>query len=544
MNTTPDGQGNDVQGTSVGDPIDGGLLDDKPGVADEISGIRNAKRRRISDTDNGSSNESENHLDHQSTGDENPWVRKSFELLQDSTGTYVSDVIPVRSMSEAINITKTIYTISRLSYRRGLLIVSLHDQHLHVVHDCAFSNKTCRCDFIKKTEVRHGVRRRGRSQRRRPFCNQLQISDLQNIFTYFDTAGRRICYKRVGRYLETISPELESMEIGKSEGSGGEGPLETCQEMDDAELRREECDDNETIERDRRARRTISQKKSGKRQTQNEEMLSLLHDNICAPIKGILVMPVWLNHPRFKFMGDGNIDVKNVMRNWERQLCAWTIHDFHTMYARSSCNLIFGAGFNDFNTFYYNVEESLDMLIAILEYQFSHDQEIIVKFVTDLYNVCEKRLPKLNAFCIQSAPNAGKNMLLNCITNYYVNVGTIGNCNKTNLFPFQNCIARRIVFWDEPNYHPDRIEKLKEILGGETCTVQVKHETDNVVFRTPMVLATNTRLSIQCRPDFKTRLVSYNWQTCPLLLNYKKKPNPLCTYELFKHYGLIKDISV
>ena len=81
------------------------------------------------------------------------------------------------------------------------------------------------------------------------------------------------------------------------------------------------------------------------------------------------------------------------------------------------------------------------------------------------------------------------------------------------------------------------------MLGGDTTNTPVKFKGEGIVYRTPILLATNRELSIMHNEAFKDRLVIYRWHRCPMLKRYKKKPNPLCTYKLFEHYGLIKKVE-
>ena len=189
--------------------------------------------------------------------------------------------------------------------------------------------------------------------------------------------------------MERLPPKHSSVEVGESEKRGTKRSLETCEPLDDVELRREEHIDNESSSSNRRCLQSISQEKPRKRQKKGEEMLKLLQKHLCSPIRSVTGLPVWLNHPEYKFLDEEDTIVKKVFTNWERQLCSWTIEDFNTLYNQPGVNIYFGAGHNDFKRYYYNVEDSLDLLIALLNNQFSNDQENIVNFVTDLFDVVE-----------------------------------------------------------------------------------------------------------------------------------------------------------
>ena len=161
-------------------------------------------------------------------------------------------------------------------------------------------------------------------------------------------------------------------------------------------------------------------------------------------------------------------------------------------------------------------------------------------FVTDLYNILERKTPKLNTLVIYSPPSAGKNYFFDCIKDFYINVGHLCNANKYNSFPFQDAESRRLILWNEPNYSPEFLEPIKELLGGDSTNVNVKYKEDCPVYRTPVIVLTNRIVSFMNHYAFKDRIKVYNWVPAPYLKDYDKKPHPLATYKLFVKYGLIK----
>lgn len=57
-------------------------------------------------------------------------------------------------------------------------------------------------------------------------------------------------------------------------------------------------------------------------------------------------------------------------------------------------NLIFNAPEGNIHNYYYNINESLEILDDLLKYQFFNDSEQITNFLTILYNVINKHIPK------------------------------------------------------------------------------------------------------------------------------------------------------
>ncbi len=293
-----------------------------------------------------------------------------------------------------------------------------------------------------------------------------------------------------------------------------------------------------SIELMQEAVKSYMKKKQKRHQKTQQTMLDIMMENPTCPIHGVFNHPLWLKNEQLKFKNAGHTLVQDVTNNWSKQLCTWTIHDFNVLYTDPKCKPIFSAGYGQVKNYYYDVHDSLDILIELLNFQFHDDQEAILCFITDLYNILERKLPKLNSILVKSPPSGGKNFFFDCVKDYFLNVGHLCRANKYSGFPFQDAEGRRIVLWNEPNYSPEFIENLKELLGGDSCTVSVKYKAEAPIYRTPFILLTNSDLSIIYHPAFKDRMKVYNWSAAPILKELTKKPTPLATYELFKHYNM------
>nr|QVW56826.1 MAG: putative nonstructural protein [Cecropis daurica parvoviridae sp.] len=169
-------------------------------------------------------------------------------------------------------------------------------------------------------------------------------------------------------------------------------------------------------------------------------------------------------------------------------------------------------------------------------YQFRNNGESVAIFLTDLYNILDKRIPKLNTLAIKADPNAGKNFFFDAVAAFFLNYGSIGTANKNNQFAFQEVAHKRMVLWNEPNYETVHIEKLKELLAGDTTRVHVKYQGDAPLQGPPIIILTNDELNIFGMSAFKSRVKLYRWNSCPLLKDYDKKINPLFLLKLFDMY--------
>lgn len=471
-------------------------------------------------------------------------VTRILGELRCSTGTYLSDVVKCRDNDEASRFAKAVSEGAKL-FKRGIVLISKDKDHVHVIHDCAYSNKSCRCAFFKKAEIMFGHRRRDRSSRGRPLCNSIRSTDLENILKYFSLSPRETVYLKSGGLVERLSSEDSSLEEQGPSGTDGladEG--EESKKEDRVQLFGEQPRNLECPERSRRGREALARKKecyvAGKQICRMELMLLTIQNNPTSPVEGILNHPIWLLNKQLRFLNGSDNEVKAVFNNWTKQLCRWNIEDYNVMYSDSACKPIFSAGCENVDSYYYDVEKSIDVLDELIKFQFGHDDEYCFKFVTDLFNVLERKLPKCNTLLIKSPSSAGKNYMFDAIKDYYINVGHVSKLNKWNSFPLQDADGRRLIFMNEPNYTDDWIDTLKMLLGGDATNVSVKYKAECPLYRTPIIILTNDLLTIMSNPSFKDRMKVYHWSTAPYLKDYTKKPHPLATYGLFKRYNLVQ----
>jgi hypothetical protein len=151
----------------------------------------------------------------------------------------------------------------------------------------------------------------------------------------------------------------------------------------------------------------------------------------------------------------------------------------------------------------------------------------------------EKKVPKLNTICILGPQCSGKSYFFDSVCAYYLNVGQICTVNRYNQFAFQDIASRRVVLWNEPNYHDDYIDKLKELLGGDPTNVTVKYKQEVPIFRTPFIITGNEKKSFMYNRVFQNRYKLYYWTTADFLKEHTKKPHPFALYFLYRKYNLV-----
>lgn len=106
------------------------------------------------------------------------------------------------------------------------------------------------------------------------------------------------------------------------------------------------------------------------------------------------------------------------------------------------------------------IDTSVRIATEFLFLQFD-DRDSVIKFLSDVYSIYEKLVPKRNTICIVSPPSADKNYFFDAVASYYLNYGTFGTVNKNNNSAWADGAGRRIVLWNEPNYESYSTEKMK-----------------------------------------------------------------------------------
>nr|QOD39512.1 NS1 [uncultured densovirus] len=471
-------------------------------------------------------------------------VHRIVEQLRKSQGTYVSDVFGCGSVERAHAFSERLQCNAG-TFCREFLIISTHGDHVHVVHDCACSQGTCRCVFIQKTENSMGIRRRRRSIRRRPVCSSLSTSDIRNILQYFSEGrqGRKIENLQVSGRVERQQVQIGPMEDGGPERHPPGGRVEACSENNDSELQLDVTGRAYHYRVYSRTREENEEAPKGKRrktdrfQLKTEKILKFLKMNPMAPIQGLLQHRIWNEHEDLKFIKEDDAQFKAALSNWLSILMGYSTTDFIRMYTHEDCNIIFAAGITDPGSYYFNVDDSYKYIMELLMFQFLDDSEAVRMFIIDMFNIIERKIPKLNTMLISSPTSAGKNWFFDMVCNFYLNVGHLGNPSKFNTFAFQDAHSRRIIMWNEVNYAPEHLETMKELLGGDSSNVSVKYKSEIPIYRTPIIMLTNSKnLSIMNDPTFKDRLKVYFWRAAPLLKPLLRKPHPLTVIKLYEQY--------
>lgn len=119
---------------------------------------------------------------------------------------------------------------------------------------------------------------------------------------------------------------------------------------------------------------------------------------------------------------------------------------------------------------------------------------------------------------------------------YYINAGYCANIVRGQMFPFNDCINRRILFWNEVNFCNSAFDTIKALTGGDTFSTQIKFSGNQSLTRTPVIFLSNNPIFNQNDEVWNSRMYFEEWKTAPFLKDLPLYPHPLCFYDLIKKY--------
>lgn len=416
------------------------------------------------------------------------------------------------------------------------------NDHYHIVHDCMWSNKSCRC-------FRYNIGRR-------KFYELYQIKQLskeswENIVKYHFQDGRDVqyCYIGAKNYTQLFN-RLEN--IRELEYNSG-GEMDGCErnvEISDSEdevlgkqvpissnINNDNGFSQENTSRNRKRQSRV--KRSTEEKTQ--EKLEKFIVEICrVPLKDFTVVDQFLNSD-FRFLNLLSSPFKNAIVTIENRFKTFLLRDYIYFYkSRSTLPYWDTHSKEDFNSHYIMLHTSKEILYKLLIWQYAaesldNNYEIIndnwksnvYKYMKDLILFLDRKKGKENTQVYISAPNAGKTLFMDLIRDFMVSCGYMSHWNRTSNFPLQTCGNSRIIFWNEPNYDTAIERNLLKLLGGDSLNAAQKNMTDAIITKTPVFVTSNNK-PFPNKPEFDYRISYHNWKSFEYLkIVGSKKLHPL-----------------
>lgn len=258
---------------------------------------------------------------------------------------------------------------------------------------------------------------------------------------------------------------------------------------------------------------------------------------IVCPLNNIFSTKFWINGP-YKYVCPEQQWVKVVLQNLTLELSFMSVEELFLYSRQVNINqCLYRCKDPDWSEFYYNLQDSLKLLNLFLRYQFETKHKIKI-FLKDLYDILNKKRPKCNTLLVVANTSSGKSYFFDAVVNAMINFGQVRNMNRFDAFPYQDCVNRRVLYWNEPDFEDGKLEELKCLFGGDTLNCKVKYKHDAVVTRTPLIITCQKDI-FPTKPEFTSRIIRHKMMASPWLKNCKKYPFPLSIFYLFLQYNIM-----
>lgn len=420
--------------------------------------------------------------------------------------------------------------------------LTIHDDHYHIVHDCTFSNGSCRCFSKFKFERRN---------RRIVETQRLSYEDFYFIVKYHFGGKRRVEILEIGGHDYTRffrGPKSIQSEVDPTGEAQYAGDVEVCSSeseilwakhcgheyiQSNGEVSSGYAESSSTTESTSRKRRAPNQEKENR-----QEKLEKLIIKICkVPIHDFVTTDLFINS-NWRFYNNLSTTFKNAVSTVKLKFLNMRLCDYKHFYEQMEELPHWDTNNREeFVDKYLNLELSKRILLKLLIWQYAYSsidmntykvldndwKSPVYKYVKELIMLLDKKRHKQNTDVYLSPPNAGKTLFCDMLRDYFINCGQMSHWNRNSSFPLQTCGFTRLIFWNEPNYETSVERNLLKLLGGDSYNAAIKNQMDVNISKTPFIVTSNND-PFPHKPEFEFRCSYHYWKAAPLLkiINGKK----------------------
>lgn len=481
-----------------------------------------------------------------------------FGLCQriETGAIFHSGTIFVGSKQDRIEI---IDIIARRYERTGLFAFAVeHGDHWHILHDCPYSNLSCRCFRSLKFRRRTG---------KATAVGLLSLEDWKNIVKYHFQDGRTVKYASFEG--SNITGFFDRSEVVQSfrYPAGGLGHAEHVAACNGEN---EILGLGESSSGCNASRQSVGQESkganSGEPAKKERRDLSGRDDNekkqnvIEQKILNILTVPIdnfektdsWL-HSEYKYINKSKYWFQNAIQNVKYKFANYKLRDFVNFYNTLTEHPHWDShNLDDFHHNYLTVDETIEWIYKLISFQYAREyitdggefrvtdddhgpwMEQFYAFFKSFLLFLDKANGKKNTWYIKSSSNAGKTLFTNFVREFLIHVGQMSNWNRQQNFPLQTCNNVRLIIWNEPNYEESVERNLLKLLGGDSLNANIKHKDDVDIKKVPMLITSNEYIFPK-KDEFKNRIEYHQWETCPMLEQIVgKKFHPLAMIKIIQ----------
>lgn len=408
-------------------------------------------------------------------------------------------------------------------------LVQKHDienfKHYHAIHVCAWSKYACRCGRLDSFKQFKLCNRKAYpiSRLATEAVKQILLYHLggQRISVYCEVGGqqRRLCHQD-GSIFEDDSCRPPAPRMVEKCNTSLEDRSE-WQDGRDADTEQMGGPSGKSVGRQVQWRTKIAGLTAGNDSTSSQypkgpcteqmwqsllirlnhkrnavqfgDVIVVLKRLLLTPMTGIPYSSDWFDVPRMASINPTGLVFDSAIRTFRGELNKLNIAGAYEFQTSDGARPVYGAGCTEAVTnMYWNLNQSLYMLLDLLHFQFDGDFSRVLKFLLLNYNVYEKVTGKKNCLCIIGPANSGKNFWVDGLCDFSLNPGKMENPNRCNVqFAFSQCHNRRILKWDECSFDHYFDPTLLNLLQGKPFMANMKYKNPEAVIHTPLFVMAN-----------------------------------------------------
>jgi hypothetical protein len=268
-----------------------------------------------------------------------------------------------------------------------------------------------------------------------------------------------------------------------------------------------------------------------KRLYNHVELIRIIYQFLAVPFESTCQLKEWVNDDYLAMYDNKDREYQLATTTVTRRTQFLTFEELLKVHESATNPKYYARSDNH----YYNVDDSYAILMELLTFQFPIAGEL-KSFIVDLYNILERKYPKMNSVYIEGPASAGKTYFATMICGFYLNVGHVKNIVRGQNFPLNDCVNRRLLVWNEPNCCTSAYDTVKMIAGGDPCPAAVKYQGDSVISKTPLLLTGNNCIFDKRKDVWNSRIKFVKWKTAPFLKNCKQYIHPMAYVKLIKQF--------
>lgn len=431
-----------------------------------------------------------------------------------------------------------------VGYHGAIFFVGKHyqenNEHLHIVHDCNYSNSACKCAIMAGLPVKR--------RNKRPVFRQDTTYDFwYNKLLYIVLSTRGNCHFFFAsldgnrRIYNVSQADYVRYEQSKGRHPEGEDPGQCnslpCEDSGDVINGESEFSVTPTLTTSSRDVRQRNSKPSRvPTNYETKQIFNFLRNHYITPPINCCLVDKWFTSDLINItpLNKNFMEAINTFHRyiWNKgPVEIYNLYKDTDIYFSCTSSKLYG---------YHKLPESVDILMSFLMFQFQEEKDVVIPFLDTLYKHLHRNNGKMNTIWFKGPPNCGKSWFMRSLESLCLSVGKTSILNRNNSFPFSSCINTNLIIMDELNYEPERYtDTLKLLFGGDPISVSVKYENDRLLLKTPIILASNG----DCIPNvdfFMCRVQKYEWEECKLDI-FSKNLHPWAFIKLWEKFGIIDD---